>query len=116
MQHVDRLRSGTSMWIGGSRSVLAGPAVIAASVATAPAPAIDVPEGFEVVPVVSGLEGPVGVAFAGDGRLFIAEQRGVVRVFAEGKLLPDPFIDLRDEVNGQRDRGLLGIAAYFVTA
>src|SRR5262245_65634228 len=69
-----------------------------------------VPEGFEVTTVVGGFEAPVGIAFAGDGRMFVAEQRGIVWVVQGGSVLPDPFIDLVQEVNGQWDRGLLGVA------
>ena len=31
-------------------------------------------------------------------------------VVEDGAMLPDPFIDLRDEINGQWDRGLIGFA------
>ena len=52
----------------------------------------------------------VGIAFAPDGRLFLWEKRGVVRVFKHGALLATPFIDLSSQVNQVLDRGLLGVA------
>lgn len=75
----------------------------AAGVATLPA-------GFVDEVVIEGLELPTAVAFSPDGRMFIAEKAGVVRVAVDGVLLPDPFIDLRDEVNNGFEYGLLGLA------
>jgi glucose/arabinose dehydrogenase len=71
---------------------------------------IEAPAGFEVLTVAWGFERPTGLAFAPDGRMFLAEQRGIVWVVADGAMLPEPFIDLREEVNGQINKGLLGIA------
>ena len=69
-----------------------------------------VPPGFEEVIVVGGLNQPTTFAFAPDGRIFIAEKQGVVRVFQEGSLLPTPFIDIRGRVNTSEHRGLMGLA------
>jgi glucose/arabinose dehydrogenase len=66
------------------------------------------PDGFELRPVVSGLTLPTAFAHAPDGRIFIAEDAGVVRVWDDGALTT--FVDLRAEVNSYSDRGLLGIA------
>jgi glucose/arabinose dehydrogenase/PKD repeat protein/endonuclease YncB( thermonuclease family) len=60
--------------------------------------------------IPTGLVDPTNVVFAPDGRLFITEKRGRVRVFKDGALLPTPLIDLSDRVNDYFDRGLLGIA------
>jgi glucose/arabinose dehydrogenase len=70
----------------------------------------DLPPGFVSEVVASGLLKPVAVAFSGDGRVFVAEQRGIVWVIEDGETLAPPFIDLRPEVNGQNDHGLLGLA------
>jgi glucose/arabinose dehydrogenase len=60
---------------------------------------------------VAGLDGPTALAYAPDGRLFIAEKAGRVRVAdASGRLQRDPMIDLSDHVNAEVDRGLLGLA------
>ncbi len=52
----------------------------------------------------------VGMAWAPDGRLFIWEKNGVVRVIKNGQLLPTPFIDLSTQVNTFDDRGFWGLA------
>ena len=75
------------------------------------APALELPEGFSTVEQVAGLDGPTALAYAPDGRLFVAEKAGRVRVVgADGRLHPTPVIDISDHVNSYRDRGLLGIA------
>jgi glucose/arabinose dehydrogenase len=43
-------------------------------------------------------------------RLFVVEQTGAVRILRDGELLPDPFLDLRDEVKLSSEPGLLSIA------
>ena len=53
---------------------------------------------------------PTNFVFAPDGRIFVAQQNGVVRVFKNGALLPTPLIDLQDRVNDYWDHGLLGMA------
>jgi glucose/arabinose dehydrogenase len=66
--------------------------------------------------VASGLNRPVYVAApAGDDRLFIIEQRGVIKILANGGILPTPFLDidaLVPDVSGNDERGLLGIAFH----
>ena len=52
----------------------------------------------------------VGMAFAPDGRLFVWQKNGVVRVIKNGQLLPTPFIDLSAKVNTFDDRGFWGLA------
>jgi len=64
--------------------------------------------GFISETIVSGLSIPTDFAFAPDGRIFIAQKSGAVRVFKDGQLLPDPFIVLT--VNTHHERGLLGLA------
>ena len=87
----------------------ATPAATATPTATA-TPAVVLPPGFEQVTVVGGLDQPTTFAFAPDGRIFIAEKQGVVRIFEDGALLPTPLIDMRDRVNSEGQRGLLGLA------
>ncbi len=64
--------------------------------------------------ITSGLAYPTAFAFGPNGRIFIAEKEGYVRVFdaASGVLRAQPVIDLRDEVNSNTDRGLVGIALH----
>lgn len=73
--------------------------------------------GLELV--AEGLSAPVALAYPPDasGRLFIVDQVGLIRLIdAEGALLPEPFLDVRDrmvELNGSYDeRGLLGLTFH----
>ncbi|WP_460982286.1 PQQ-dependent sugar dehydrogenase [Spirosoma fluminis] len=71
-------------------------------------PGQTLPANFSQVAVASGLGAPTVIVFAPDGRLFIAQQNGVLRVVKNGTLLPNPFLQLPVEAVGER--GLLGIA------
>ncbi len=71
-----------------------------------------VPSGFVLEDVVTGLNQGVAFDFAPDGRIFVGEKRGVVRVAENGELKSEPFIDLSDEVNSRHDRGMLGLAVH----
>jgi glucose/arabinose dehydrogenase len=51
---------------------------------------------------------PTAMAFAPDGRLFVTEQGGAVRVVKNGALLSQPFVTVPTVADGER--GLLGIA------
>jgi glucose/arabinose dehydrogenase len=53
---------------------------------------------------------PVGVTFAPDGRIFIWQRDGVIRIVKNGALLPTPFLDISSKVNSYNDHGLLGVA------
>lgn len=88
-----------------------------------PIPAIPTPSFFvEKLPdpntaqwslVVSGLEKPVDLQHAGDDRLFVVEQLGVIRVLEAGEFLSEPFLDLRDFVDASgSEQGLLGLAFH----
>ena len=74
---------------------------------------------IKLEPVSQGeLVAPVGIANAGDGsnRLFVTEQRGTIRVIANGTLLNDPFLDIASKLVPERpnfdERGLLGLAFH----
>ena len=51
-----------------------------------------VPNGFVDELVASGLSAGTAMAFAPDGRLFVCQQTGAVRVIKNGVLLAQPFI------------------------
>ena len=70
-----------------------------------------VPSGFQETIVFSGLTDPTAVRFAPDGRVFVAEKSGLIKVF-DGLSDPTPsvFADLRTNVYNFWDRGLLGLA------
>jgi hypothetical protein len=62
--------------------------------------------------VVAGLAKPTAFDFTPDGRLFVAEQRGVIKVFDDlSDTTPTVFADLRANVHHFWDRGLLGLVA-----
>jgi glucose/arabinose dehydrogenase len=67
-----------------------------------------VPSGFSESAVASGLASPTAMQFAPDGRLFVCEQGGRLRVIKDGSLLSTPFVSL--SVNAEGERGLLGVA------
>ena len=66
------------------------------------------PAGFQQVLVANGISNPTVMAFAPDGRLFVAQQTGALRIIENGVLLSTPAITL--SVNASGERGLLGIA------
>ncbi|MBC8135489.1 MAG: PQQ-dependent sugar dehydrogenase, partial [Fibrella sp.] len=65
------------------------------------------PAGFTREVAVNGLTLPVAMAFAPDGRLFVTEKSGTVRVIKDGSLLPAPFVTIA--VSTVNDHGLAGI-------
>ncbi|HKP95566.1 MAG TPA: PQQ-dependent sugar dehydrogenase [Fibrobacteria bacterium] len=67
-----------------------------------------VPAAFSDVQVVSGLSNPTLMEIAPDGRIFVSEQAGRMRVVKNGALLAAPFVTL--SVNSSGERGALGIA------
>jgi glucose/arabinose dehydrogenase len=77
---------------------------------TAPAVAdVVVPSGFSTAPVTDRLTKPMDLAFAPDGRLFVAEQNGRVRIVRpDGSLIT--FLDIRNKVDRTGERGLSAIA------
>ncbi|TGE27561.1 PQQ-dependent sugar dehydrogenase [Hymenobacter metallicola] len=66
------------------------------------------PAGFNQVSVANGISNPTVLAFAPDGRIFVGEQGGALRVIKNGSLLATPFVRL--SVNSSGERGLIGIA------
>ena len=76
------------------------------------ASARSVPAGFEKDEAfVTGLANATAFAQAADGRLFIAQQTGELRVVdADGNLLAAPFVQLGVDANGER--GLIGVALH----
>jgi glucose/arabinose dehydrogenase len=75
--------------------------------------ALTVQPGFQDQTVLSGLIKPTAVRFAKDGRIFIAEKSGLIKVFdpAIGGE-PRVFADLRTNVYNYWDRGLLDLELH----
>src|SRR5262245_51616171 len=71
------------------------------------------PAAFRDKVVFTGLTQPTAVAFASDGRVFVAEKGGLIKVFASlSATTPTVFADLRPKVYNYWDRGLLGLALH----
>src|SRR5262245_53160079 len=68
----------------------------------------NLPPGFAEIQIATGLVAPTAMTFAPDGRLFVAEQGGRLRIVRDGALLPTPFVTVSTTSDGER--GLLGIA------
>ncbi len=63
--------------------------------------------------VFRGLTAPTTFRFASDGRVFVAEKSGLIKVFDSLRdTTPTIFADLRTEVDNYWDRGLLGLALH----
>jgi glucose/arabinose dehydrogenase len=68
------------------------------------------PPGFRQTTVLSGLHAPTTARFSADGRIFVAEKSGIIKVFdGLGDASPKIFADLRTKVHNHWDRGLLGL-------
>src|SRR5262245_2204747 len=66
----------------------------------------DLPDGFSEKIVATGITGATAMAIAPDGRLFVCEQTGALRVIKDDKLLETPFVTL--QVDSSWERGLIG--------
>jgi glucose/arabinose dehydrogenase len=65
------------------------------------------------VEIASGLASPVDLtAPANDGRVFVVEQPGRIRIIRDGILLATPFLDITGAVGSGGERGLLGLAFH----
>jgi glucose/arabinose dehydrogenase len=73
--------------------------------------AATLPTGFQETIAFTGLTEPTVLQFAGDGRVFVGEKSGLVKVFDNlSDTTPTVFADLRTQVHNFWDRGLLGMA------
>jgi len=90
------------------RSVLVGLLLVATLLLAGAASAVTVPSGFVDSLHVVVPSDVTSMQFAPDGRLFITQQGGQVRIVRDGTLLATPFATLPVDANGER--GLLGIA------
>jgi glucose/arabinose dehydrogenase len=76
-------------------------------------PGATLPAGFQESVVFSGLDHPTAVRFATDGRVFVTEKSGRIKVFDSlSDTTPTLFADLNVNVYNFWDRGLLGLALH----
>lgn len=66
------------------------------------------PPGFKLQQVAP-FDKPVSMGFAPDGRIFVLEQEGFVRIYKNNQKLATPFVQL-DSVFHAKEKGLLGVA------
>ena len=90
-----------AVWLIGVSLVLSGASVPGLFGATLPA-------GFSESLVAEGFPAITAMEFAPDGRLFVCQQNGELRVIKNLRLLDTPFVQLAVDSTGER--GLLGIA------
>ncbi|HEX6386268.1 MAG TPA: PQQ-dependent sugar dehydrogenase, partial [Anaerolineae bacterium] len=69
---------------------------------------------LNVTVFATGFNQPVDIAHAGDGRLFVVERAGVIRVVeSDGTVLPAPFLDISNQVDkSHSEEGLLGLSFH----
>lgn len=90
-----------------SATEVAGAAPCAEPPATAPIPDITLAE------VASGFNNPVHIAHDGTPqRLYVVEQAGTIRIIENGKVLPEPFLDISARVESGGEKGLLSVAFH----
>jgi glucose/arabinose dehydrogenase len=66
-----------------------------------------------LTPFAHGLSFPTDIVSAGDGRLFVIEKSGHIKVvMADGSVLGPDFLDLSALVSGGSEQGLLGLAFH----
>lgn len=84
--------------------------LVAAVPAPEPADAASLPSGFTSTPVFTGLTLPTAIAFSPDGKVYVAEKSGVIKVFPNASSNNGVvFKDLSPRVFNFWDRGLLGL-------
>src|SRR5262249_24859702 len=80
------------------------------AVLAAPARGTTLINGFSDAIVATGLSNGTAMAIAPDGRIFVCQQSGKLRVIKDGALLAAPFLNVSTTSRGER--GLLGVALH----
>src|SRR5262245_29520147 len=75
--------------------------------------AATLPTGFSESVIFTGLTEPTSVRFSPDGRVFVTEKSGLIKVFPSlSSTTPTVFHDLRTNVHNLFDLGLLGLELH----
>lgn len=70
-------------------------------------------QDLELDLVADGFDSPLEIKHAGDDRLFIVEQGGVIKILnSNGSVNTTPFLDITSQVTSGGERGLLGLAFH----
>jgi hypothetical protein len=65
--------------------------VLTSGLVSVPSAVAEPPEDFQTSLVIGdGLDGPSGFEIAPDGRIFVLERAGRIKIFKNGELLPTP--------------------------
>ncbi len=68
---------------------------------------------FDLSPFASGFSAPLNIQHAGDERLFVVEQGGLIKILnPDGTVNSDPFLNLSGSISSGGERGLLGLAFH----
>ena len=87
-------------------------AVLGALLVAVPVGPASAAVGVRWVQIASGFTRPTQVTspYGVGNRLFVVEQRGIVRMILNGRTQPTPFLDIRSLVRSNNESGLLSIA------
>jgi glucose/arabinose dehydrogenase len=89
----------------------AAPTTTARAGSAEPSPTGDLAKARVRLQEVARLESPVGMALRkGDDGIYLIEQPGRVRVLRDGRIDPNPVLDLTSQIRSGGEQGLLGIA------
>lgn len=80
--------------------------------ANKPTPALVADAPFSIETVATGLQVPWDMGFAADGRIFVTERVGRVRVIQDGKLLDQPALTLDSIWKQPAENGLMGLCLH----
>ncbi len=69
---------------------------------------LKLPPGFSLSLVADQINSPTAIEFSPDGRLFVSQKNGQIRLIKNGALISQPFLSL--DVDTQGEHGLIGIA------
>jgi uncharacterized protein (TIGR03437 family) len=85
------------------RSVLLGVSLLVSCVCA---------QDVRLVQIASGFGSPTDIQDPGDGsgRLFLVSQDGAIRIFRNGAIVSQPFLNIRSRISIDSERGLLGLA------
>lgn len=68
---------------------------------------------INLVEFASGLSNPVEIKNAGDDRLFVVQQNGMIKIVqSTGTVLPSDFLNISSKITFGGERGLLGLAFH----
>jgi hypothetical protein len=93
--------------------ITAALAIALAAGSATQAAALTLPSGFVLTEVASGLSQTIAIAIAPDGRIFVCEKGGRLRLIKNSALLPTPVLTVAVPPPGPSgSNGLLGVALH----